>query len=79
MKTTVKKWGNSLAVRLPKKLIEDTQVAEGCNLDIKTENGKIVLSPTIKKYSLKELINEINESNMHSEISTGDNVGGEIW
>lgn len=79
MKTIIKKWGNSLAVRLPKKLIEDTRVSEGSNINIKTENGNIILSPAKKEYSLKELLKGITEDNLHSEVSTGKNVGGEVW
>lgn len=53
MKTIIKKWGNSLAVRLPKKLIEDTRVSEGSNINIKTENGNIILSPAKKRIFFK--------------------------
>ncbi len=79
MKTMVKKWGNSLAVRLPKKLIDDTKVSEGSNINITTKNGNIILSPAKEEYSLKELLKGITENNLHSEVSTGYNVGGEIW
>jgi antitoxin component of MazEF toxin-antitoxin module len=43
------------------------------------ENGKIILSPSPKEYSLKELLKNVTNENIHSEISTGDYVGGEIW
>jgi antitoxin MazE len=79
MKTTVKKWGNSLAIRIPKNISEDTMVAEGSNIDIMVEKGKIILSPSKKEYSLKELLKNISNKNIHSEISTGNHVGGEIW
>jgi len=48
MKATIQKWGNSLAIRIPKNITKDTRVSEGSNIDIMIENGKIVLSP-IKK------------------------------
>ena len=78
MKTTVQKWGNSLAIRIPKNITKDTGVSEGSNIDIMVENGNIVLSRE-KEYSLKELLKNITIENIHSEISTGDQIGGEIW
>jgi antitoxin MazE len=79
MKATIHKWGNSLAVRIPKNITKDTGVSEGSNIDIIVENGNIVLSPRKKEYSLKELLKKITVENIHSEISTGDQTGGEIW
>jgi len=79
MKATIKKWGNSLAIRIPKNITKDTRVSEGSNIDIMVENGNIVLSPRRKEYSLNELLKKITIENIHSEISTGDQTGGEIW
>jgi antitoxin MazE len=76
MKATIQKWGNSLAVRIPKSITKDSMVSEGSNIDIMIENGNIILSPREKEYSLKVLLNNIT---IHSEISTGDQTGGEIW
>ena len=79
MKATIQKWGNSLAIRIPKNITKDTRVSEGSNVDIMVENGNIVLSPRRKEYSLKELLKNITIKNIHSEISTGDQTGSEIW
>jgi antitoxin MazE len=79
MKATIRKWGNSLAVRIPKSITKDSGVSEGSNIDIMIENGNIVLSPREKEYSLKVLLNNITLENIHSEIPTGDQTGGEIW
>jgi len=79
MNATIQKWGNSLAVRIPKNISKDTGLSEGSNIDIMVENGNIVLSPGKKEYSLKELLKNVTIENIHSEISTGNQVGGEIW
>jgi Growth regulator len=79
MKATVQKWGNSLAIRIPRNISKDTKVSEGSHINIMVENGKIILSPSKKEYSLKELLKNVTNENIHSEISTGDNIGGEIW
>lgn len=79
MKTTVQKWGNSLAVRIPHNISKDTKVVEGSSLEILVKDGNIILSPSKKEYSLKELLKGINEENIHEEITTGDRIGGEVW
>jgi antitoxin MazE len=79
MKTTVQKWGNSLAIRIPRNISRDTKVTEGSSVDVTVDNGNIILSPSANQYSLKELLKKVKEENIHSEISTGDRMGGEIW
>jgi antitoxin MazE len=79
MKTTVQKWGNSLAIRIPRNISRDTKVTEGSSVDVTVDNGNIILSPSANQYSLKELLKKVKEENIHSEISTGDRTGGEIW
>ena len=79
MKTTVQKWGNSLAIRIPKNISKDTSLSEGSNLNILVENGNIILSPSAKEYSLSEILKHVTNENIHSEVSTGDQTGGEIW
>lgn len=79
MKTTVQKWGNSLAIRIPRNITNETKVYEGCSVNIMVEDGKIILSPAAREYSLQELLNKISDENIHSEVSTGEPEGGEIW
>jgi len=79
MKATIQKWGNSLAIRIPKNISKDSRVSEGSDINITVENGKIILSPSPKVYSLKSLLKNISNENIHSEISTGDQMGREIW
>jgi antitoxin MazE len=49
MKATIQKWGNSLAIRIPKNISKDSRVSEGSNIDIMVEKGNIVLSPGRKE------------------------------
>jgi antitoxin MazE len=79
MKTKIKKWGNSLAIRIPQSISKDTNVTEGSSVDIVVKDGNIVLSPEKKTFSLKDLLEKINDGNIHDEISTGDRIGGEAW
>lgn len=79
MRTAVKRWGNSLGVRIPKSILEENSLKEGSEINIISKDGTIIFEPVKKKYNLKDLLEGINESNLHREISTGDSVGEEIW
>lgn len=79
MRTAVKRWGNSLGVRIPKSILEENSLKEGSEINIISKDGTIIFEPVKKKYNLKDLLEGINESNLHGEISTGDSVGEEIW
>lgn len=81
MKTKAQKWGNSLAIRLPKALAEQAGVIENDTLDMEvTDAGMIVLKPHRRpKYRLKELLKDMTKKNMHEEIDLGKPVGREIW
>ncbi len=80
MRTKVVKWGNSLGLRIPKSIAEEIQVAEGTKVDLSTEDGCLVLRvPTQAEYSLDELLAGITDSNIHTEVGSGNPVGREHW
>lgn len=80
MHVRVQKWGNSLAVRIPKPLAEDAEVREGTLLNLAVSEGKVVATPVHKKkYSLKQLLAKVNRKNLHEEIDFCPSVGREIW
>lgn len=80
MQTKVKKWGNSLALRIPKVLALDAHIKEGSLVDIAVSNGEIVTKPIRKAaFDLKELVVQITAKNLHDEVETGQPVGREVW
>lgn len=80
MVTTVAKWGNSLAVRIPQHVIKEIQLTEGAEVDLVVIDGNLVIKPRPRKrYSLEELITAITPENLHSEVETGVAVGNEVW
>ncbi|RMF16053.1 MAG: AbrB/MazE/SpoVT family DNA-binding domain-containing protein [Candidatus Dadabacteria bacterium] len=80
MKTRVRKWGNSLGVRIPKSFAEQINVVEGAEIDIAVSDGKLVLKPVVApRYRLEDLVSEIRPSNLHGEVDTGEPVGNELW
>jgi antitoxin MazE len=74
----VVKWGNSLAVRIPKAVAEEAQVKEGDAIVIKADTGRIVLEPTERIPTLEELVAQIKPENRYEEIKTGPEVGKEV-
>jgi antitoxin MazE len=76
MHVRVRKWGNSLAVRIPKPLAEDVEVKEGTVLNLAVSEGKLVATAVKKKrLSLEQLLAKVNTKNLHDEIDFGSPVG----
>jgi antitoxin MazE len=79
MRTTIQRWGNSLAVRIPKPFALQTDLSENSEVDISLEGDRIVVSPAVKEWKLDDLLAGITTGNAPKEISWGDRVGGEAW
>ena len=80
MLTKIVKWGNSLGLRIPKSFAEEVQVSDGSTVELTMENGRLVIRPAPQPaYSLDELLNGITDENLHSEVDSGEPVGGEEW
>ena len=79
MHVVIQKWGNSGAIRLPAAIMKQINVALGDQLDLKTEDGKIVLVPTPHEYRLDDLLAGITKANLHEPADFGSSVGRETW
>ena len=81
MKARLVKWGNSLAVRIPRHVIEEAGLKEGDVLEIEAADNHIELRPKVKVPSLAKLVAEITDQNRYSEISTRAEIGKEsvVW
>ena len=80
MQTKIKKWGNSLALRIPKSFALNANLRQNELVDLSIDKEKIIITPIGKKeYSLGELLEGVSESNLHGEFDTGVPVGKEIW
>jgi antitoxin MazE len=78
--TTVSKWGNSLAVRIPQAIAEQASLREGDRLALALDgDGVIVLRPTRRRYELSELVSRITHKNRHRETDWGRPRGEESW
>ena len=80
MRSTVRKWGNSLAVRIPRSFAEEVGIADDSAVELELEEGKIVLSPVRRSGpTLTELLSRVSKENLHGEVSTGPAAGSESW
>lgn len=80
MRTSVRKWGNSLAIRIPKPLAEDTRLRPGAEVELTVERGRLVAAPVRRpRHALAALLAGVTPRNRHREIDTGSPVGRELW
>ena len=80
MQTTIRKWGNSLGLRIPRSFAVEAQVEEGATVDLSIENGRLLVRPLrVRKYTLSALLRKVNPRKMHGEVPAGNAVGREVW
>ncbi len=80
MKTTAQKWGNSLAIRVPKSVAVQVGLKAQDDLEIEVQDGNVLLKPHLRRiYRLEDLVKQITPKNVHGEIDTGTPVGRESW
>ncbi|NGZ99220.1 MAG: PbsX family transcriptional regulator [Nitrospira sp. WS110] len=78
MKTTAQKWGNSLAIRVPKRIAEEVGLREKDAVEIEVRKGTIVVRPHLRRvYRLEDLLKRITPRNVHEEVDFGEPVGRE--
>jgi antitoxin MazE len=81
MQTKIQKWGNSLALRIPKALADETGIDQDSPVEIRVVDGQIRIIPlqSAPDYTLESLLDGITPDNLHGEIDTGDALGNESW
>lgn len=83
MNTKIQKWGNSLAVRLPKALTDSLQLAEGSTVRFVQKGKKLEIEAIHdlrykKEWTLKELLKGVSANDTHPETEWGSDVGNEL-
>jgi antitoxin MazE len=80
MQVRIAKWGNSLAVRLPKAIADDLGLTEGQAVDVAIESGAVKLKPSPARVRLSDLVAEAKRLGpaAHPEtVAWGGDVGAE--
>lgn len=80
MRSRIQKWGNSLALRIPKSFATEVGLQRETSVEISLSEGNLVITPVAKpKPTLKQLLAKVTKENLHHEIETGPATGNESW
>lgn len=77
--TKVQKWGNSLAIRIPSAFAEQLMVKQGSEVNLLLDGDRLVIKPRRSEPSLSALLAQVTDENIHSEVTTGEPTGREVW
>jgi antitoxin component of MazEF toxin-antitoxin module len=78
-KVALAKWGNNLALRLPKSAVSELGVEEGTEVALQVKKGELIARPLRKRPSLAAMCAKINDKNRHVATDWGSAVGREVW
>lgn len=78
MTVAVKRWGNSLALRIPKDIATTLSIENNSLMELTIENKTLTLKPKTNTY-LEDLVSKITTENLHQEMDTGRSMGNEEW
>jgi antitoxin MazE len=80
MTSRVQKWGNSLALRIPKPLAAEVGLKDNSPVELSLCEGKLIVTPSAKPTtSLDDLLAKVTKKNLHGEVDTGPARGAEVW
>jgi antitoxin MazE len=79
VRTRVQKWGNSLAVRIPKPFAEGAGLRPSSEVEVSLEKGELRLSPVRPRWDLRQMLSRVTKRNLHAEVDSGPAVGREAW
>jgi len=79
MKSNIKKWGNSLALRLPASVLGGTVFELGLEVDVRVEGDRLIIEPVRPPIDLDAMLAAITPENSHELIDWGPPVGKELW
>jgi antitoxin MazE len=80
MRTKIRRWGHSLALRIPKPFAIEAKLGDQTEVDLTVTNGKLVVAAaTQPAQNLEGLLSRVTKRNLHGEVDTGTSVGREAW
>jgi antitoxin MazE len=80
MAVTLHRWGNSVGLRVPKPLLEQLGLGEGSKVDVRVEDGRLVIEPhRTRRMTLKDVLDGFTADDRPGEVDWGPPVGKEVW
>lgn len=79
MRTRVQKWGNSLAIRIPRPVAAEGGLTENAPVELKVVEGVLTVRTVSEHLKLDDLVDRITKANRHRATDTGGPLGEEVW
>ena len=79
MQSAIAKWGNSLALRLPRTIAREARLVEGTPVELRVEGERLIVTTSRARYDLPELLKGLRAENRHGETDWGGPHGEETW
>jgi antitoxin MazE len=80
MRARVQRWGNSLALRIPRAFATETAIEQGSEVELTLDEGRLVVTPIADPaFSLEALLADVTPENLHGEVDFGSPEGDEAW
>ena len=79
MQTRIQKWGNSLALRIPKSFAAESRLEQDTLVEVTLQDGRLLVTPLAPSSTLSQLVAGITPENVHPEQDFGAVVGREVW
>ncbi len=80
METPIGKWGNSLALRIPRSVAAKVGITLNAAVELTPQGEQLVVSLLTRRVAeLDSLLAAVTEENLHGEVETGSSVGSEAW
>jgi antitoxin MazE len=79
MQATIAKWGNSLALRLPRHVAAQARLSEGATVELHIEDEQLIVTPSRKRYRLSDLLAQMEPDMRRGEEDWGKPRGEEVW
>lgn len=80
MRARVQKWGNSLALRIPKSFAAEVGLHDDSPVEVSLTGGKLVVAPVVRpEVTLEQLLENVTQENLHHAVDLGPAVGNEAW
>jgi antitoxin MazE len=76
-KAQLAKWGNSLAIRIPRTVAERARMQAGDTVEIEALKDRVELRRLEKVPTLEDLVAQITPENRSTETATGEDQGKE--
>jgi len=76
----IKKWGNSLGVRIPATIARQARFKENQRVRIEVEGDRVTITPAHADFmTLEERLNVFDPNQQGGEVMVSKSIGAEVW